>query len=72
MRESFRSIAVATPWALAVWYLVKIGGGAEGWITLAAEFSAACLLTLVYVWLLVLHRDDRAAWRGRIDAMLRN
>ena len=72
VRESFRSIAVATPWALAVWYLVKIGGGAEGWITLAAEFSAACMLTLVYVWLLVLHRDDRAAWRGRIDAMLRN
>jgi O-antigen/teichoic acid export membrane protein len=72
VRESSRAIAVATPWALAVWYAVRLGGGAERWITLAAEFAAASLLTLAYVWFLVLHRDDRVAWRVRIAAMLRN
>jgi O-antigen/teichoic acid export membrane protein len=72
VRETFRGIVVAMPWALAVWYGVKLGGGAQGWISLGAEFAAASLLTLAYVWLLVLHRDDRIAWRERAGAMLRD
>jgi O-antigen/teichoic acid export membrane protein len=72
VRETLRAIAVAMPWALAVWFAVRIGGGAERWISLAAEFTAACIVTLVYAWFLVLHRDDRVAWRVRVAAMLRN
>ena len=70
VRETLRAIAIATPWALAVWFAVRLGGGAEGWIKLAAEFALAGILTLVYAWFLVLHRDDRIAWRVRVATML--
>ena len=40
-----------------------------GWASFFGEFSAASLVTIAYVWLVILRSEDRVRWRERARAM---
>lgn len=70
MREIVRSGVLAVPWILGVWWAAHGDHGIVGWLSFLAEFSTASLITIAYVWLVILRPGDRAKWRGRTRAML--
>ena len=69
MREIVRSCVLSVPWILAVWWVAREGKGVVGWASFFAEFSTASLITLAYVWLVILRSEDRARWRERARAI---
>jgi O-antigen/teichoic acid export membrane protein len=69
MREIVRSCVLSVPWNLAVWWVARKGNGVVGWASFFAEFSMASLITIAYVWLVVLRSEDRATWRERARAI---
>jgi O-antigen/teichoic acid export membrane protein len=68
-REIFRSCALAVPWILGVWWVAHGSNGIVGWASFFGEFSAASLVAIAYVWLVILRSEDRARWRERARAM---
>ena len=62
--------AVAAPYAAAVWWFAR-AHGAAGYLGMLSEMSAAALIYLGLAWMVVLSKDERAAWRERADRLLR-
>jgi len=72
LREIAYSCSLAFPWIVGVWMAAHRSGTAMGWTRFSAEFSTACLITIVYIWLVMLRSGDRAEWRARASAILGN
>lgn len=70
VREVVRSCALAVPWILGVWWIAHRSNGVIGWASFSAEFSVTCLLTIVYVWLVIFRSEDKARWRERVRLIL--
>jgi O-antigen/teichoic acid export membrane protein len=72
MREIVRSCLLAIPWGVGVWMAAHRNHPSVGWFGFAFEFSASCLMTIAYVWLVIVRAEDRAAWLIRAGSMLTN
>jgi O-antigen/teichoic acid export membrane protein len=72
VRETIRSIGVAMPWGVIIWWTIARSSLVTGWFSFAAAFGVAILVTIVYAWFAVLRSEDRASWRIRARAMLRS
>jgi O-antigen/teichoic acid export membrane protein len=70
VRETVRSIVLAAPWAVFVWWTVARSSVVVGWFSFTAAFGAAALVTMAYAWFVVLRAEDRALWRMRATAIL--
>jgi Na+-driven multidrug efflux pump len=70
VRETVRSIALATPWAALVWWTIARSSFVVGWFSFTAAFGAATIITLAYAWFVVLRSEDRESWRIRAAAIL--
>jgi O-antigen/teichoic acid export membrane protein len=72
VREVARSCMLAVPWILGVWWLAHGSSLVGGWASFFTGFSTASILAMAYVWLAILRSEDRANWRGRARAMLKD
>ena len=72
LREIAYSCALAFPWIVGIWLAAHRSDAAMGWTKFSVEFSTACLITIAYIWLVMLRSGDRADWRARASNVLSN
>jgi apolipoprotein N-acyltransferase len=70
VRETIRSIALAAPWGVIVWWTIARSSLVAGWFSFTGAFGAAILVTIAYAWFVVLRSEDRGSWRIRAASML--
>jgi hypothetical protein len=70
VRETIRSIALAAPWGVIVWWTIGRSSLVAGWFSFTAAFAVSIMITVAYAWFVVLRSEDRASWRIRAASML--
>ena len=70
VRETIRSIALAAPWGVIVWWTIARSSLVAGWFSFTAGFFVTIMVTVAYAWFVVLRSEDRASWRIRAASML--